>query len=247
MVNAWANPPAVAPQSPYIASILPRGLTGDVNVYSRYLPAREVGGDSFDYLWIDDDHLLVYLIDVSGHGIPPALLSASLHNMLRFGNLSPANLLAPDTVLAELNRRSQMDQHGYHYFTMWYGVYEASSRILRYSSAGAPPALAFTGTTVTVTELATDSPPGGMFEDTVFTVRSYAVAPGCRILIHSDGANEITQPSGRQLTLADFTALSRRVASAPGWAIDDIVDELRALTPSGAFEDDFSVIQLIFD
>ena len=51
----------------YVASILPGDLEGPVQVSSRYLPSRELAGDCFDYRWVDDDHLIVYLIDVSGH------------------------------------------------------------------------------------------------------------------------------------------------------------------------------------
>lgn len=234
----------------YIASILPRALTGKVSITSRYLPSRELGGDSFDYRWIDDDHLLIYLIDVSGHGIAPALLSVSLHNMLRFGNLAPASLLEPDTVLSELNRRFQMDQHGYHYFTMWFGVYEISSRTLRYASAGSPPALAFssaTGMTVAVDELSAASPPIGMFEDTVFGLRTSSVPPGCRLLVYSDGASEIALANNRQLSWLDFKDLTSRVAASPDWTLEELINELRALTPSGDFEDDCSLIQLTFD
>lgn len=59
----------------YVTSLLPGDLDGPVEVSRRDLPSRELGGDCFDYRWIDDDHLLVYLIGVSGHGIAPALLS----------------------------------------------------------------------------------------------------------------------------------------------------------------------------
>ncbi len=162
----------------YMASIMPRGLAGKVDVSSRYLPSRELGGDSFDYTWIDEEHLLVCLIDVSGHGIEPALLSVSVHNMLRSGSLSKETRLVPEAVLAELNRRFQMDQQSDHYFTLWYGVYKASTRTLRYVSAGAPPALAFTsatGSAVAVTGLSTTSVPVGIFVDTVFTSSIYEV------------------------------------------------------------------------
>ena len=115
----------------YMSSILPRGLTGKVSVSSRYLPSQELGGDCFDYTWIDDDHLFVYLIDVSGHGVEPALLAVSLHNMLRSGSLEPDTMRAPHAVLVELNRLFQMEQHNHHYFTCWCGVYEASTRTLR--------------------------------------------------------------------------------------------------------------------
>jgi ribosome-associated protein len=50
----------------YVESILPSNLDGPVCVTSRYLPSRELGGDCFDYRWVDDDHLIAYVIDVSG-------------------------------------------------------------------------------------------------------------------------------------------------------------------------------------
>ncbi len=234
----------------YMSSIMPRGLDGRVRVSSRYLPSRELGGDCFHYSWIDDDHLLVYLIDVSGHGIEPALLSVSLHNMLRSGSLPAVNLLAPAAVLEELNRLFQMDQQNFHYFTMWFGIYEASTRTLTYSSAGAPPALAFIptpGGNPTVTALSTKSAPVGMFEDTEFASRSYSVPSGCRILLCSDGAIEIPLADNRHLTLPEFTRLNARLAGSPDWSPDDLIEELRALSLQGRLDDDCSLIQMTFD
>ncbi len=234
----------------YMSSIMPRGLAGAVRVSSRYLPSRELGGDCFDYTWIDDDHLLVYLIDVSGHGVEPALLSVSLLNMLRSGSLSAATLLAPETVLAELNRLFQMHQQNDHYFTMWLGVYEATSRTLRYASAGHPPVFAFdspTGEAAALTELSPISAPVGIFEDTVFTSLTYPVPPGCRVLLYSDGANELALADDRQLTSEEFKGVCTQVASSPNWSLDELIEALRDLSPSGAFEDDCSLIQLTFD
>ena len=170
--------------------------------------------------------------------------------MLRSGSFGTEILLTPDALLVELNRSFQMDQQGHHYFTLWYGVYDASTRILRYASAGAPPALAFTpatGQAVAVTQLSTKSAPVGMFEDTVFTSHTYEVPPGCRILIYSDGASEITRGDDRQLSSADFKNLTARSAEGANWSLDDLIAKLRALTPTGAFEDDCSLIQLAFD
>lgn len=233
----------------YMASIMPTGLTGDVDVTSRYLPSRELGGDCFDYTWIDDDHLLVHLIDVSGHGIEPALLSVSLHNMLRSGTLGNETMLAPESVLTELNRLFNMDDQGDHYFTIWYGVYQTSTRTLRYASAGAPPAFAFNTAddgTVSITKLSSTATPIGMFEDTEFTAQTYPVPPGCRILIYSDGAQEILLADGRQLSMDGFKKVNARLAGSPDWSLDGLVNELTALTPAGTFDDDCSLIQLTF-
>ena len=234
----------------YMASIMPSGLAGEVNVSSRYLPSQALGGDCFDYAWIDDDHLLVYLIDVSGHGVEPALLSVSVHNLLRSGSLPTETLLAPESALAELNRLFQMDDHGELYFTMWFGVYEASTRVLRYASAGAPPAFAFvTGAegTVSHTELSTVGLPVGMFEDAVFTADDYAVPPGCRILIYSDGASQVRAPGGRRMLFEEFRSTFPGMVGSPEWSLDVWVDELMAPPPAGGFEDDCSLVQLTFE
>lgn len=234
----------------YMSSIMPEGLTGEVDIASRYLPSRELGGDCFDYTWIDDDHLLVYLIDVSGHGIEPALLSVSVHNLIRSGSLGPETMLAPEVALTELNRLFQMDQQGDHYFTMWYGIYKVSTRTLRYANAGAPAALAFTPAAenvIATTELPSTSRPVGMFEDTVFTAHDYVVPPRSRILIYSDGASEILLADGRHLSQAAFVNVCTRVAGSPNRSLDDLITELRALTPTGFFEDDCSMILLSFD
>jgi PAS domain S-box-containing protein len=229
----------------YVSSILPGDLAGPVHVSARYLPTQQLAGDIFDYRWIDDDHLIIYLIDVSGHGIEPALLSVSVHNLLRSGSLPLATLLAPGKVLTKLNRLFQMDQHGEHYLTMWFGVYEASSRTLRYASAGAPPAFAVTPDATSVTtELATGGQPLGMFDDTTYTASSYIVPPGCRILLFSDGAYEDAHVDGRQMSVTDFKNLFTRMA---GSSLDDLVDALRSLTPSGSFGDDCSLVRLEFD
>jgi sigma-B regulation protein RsbU (phosphoserine phosphatase) len=230
---------------------MPTGLTGTVDVTSRYLPCGELGGDCFDYTWIDDDHLIVYLIDVSGHGIEPALLSVSLQNILRSGTLSVETLLDPAAVLTELNRMFQMEQQSDHYFTMWYAVYEPASRTLRYASAGAPPAFAFDPVNqendVTTTELATAAPPIGVFGASDFSAGSYSVTPGCRILIYSDGASEVPLAGGGLLSMDGFTTLATRLAESRGWSLDDLVDQLRDLTGDGGFVDDLSLIQLAFD
>ncbi|HPY23388.1 MAG: PPM-type phosphatase protein [Actinomycetota bacterium] len=224
----------------YVASILPGDLTGPVEVSSRYLPARAVGGDSFGYTWVDDDHLIVYLIDASGHGVEPALLSVSVHNLLRSGSLPTPTLLEPDRVLAELNDRFSMESHHDHYFTMWYGVYRLSTGQLRYASAGHPPALALTVVdgTVDTTPLSGAAMPVGMFADAEFTVETYAVPAGARILLYSDGV------LGDPPQMAEFVALCEEFAAGPSNSLDSLTPRL----PVGddGEGDDCSVVQLTF-
>ena len=225
----------------YVASILPGDLNGPVQVRSRYLPSRELGGDSFGYSWIDDDHLIVYLIDASGHGVEPALLSVSVHNMLRSRSMPVATLLSPVQVLVELNQLFGMDRNHDHYFTIWFGVYQASTRLLHYAAAGHPPALALTDSdgVITATPLGGNAVPIGMFADAVFTADTYRIPAGTQILLCSDGV------LGDRLSFADFTELCEELAAAPGWSPASLIARLRA-TAGGTFDDDCALVQLTF-
>jgi PAS domain S-box-containing protein len=230
----------------YVASILPGELAGPVRASSRYLPSRELGGDSYDYSWIDDDHLAVHLIDVSGHGIEPSLLSVSVHNLLRSGSLPAAVLSEPGQVLTALNRQFPMEDQGGHYLTMWYGTYQRSTRTLRYASAGHPPALVF-APEMSPTELSTAAYPVGMFDDSTFSTGTYTVPPGTDLLLYSDGALELPVHSGREFLRTDFVDLCSELARETDWSLDTLVERLRASTLAGQFDDDCSLVLLRFD
>ena len=228
----------------YMASILPGELTGRLAVSSSHIASAELAGDCFDYRWVDDDHLITYVLDVSGHGIESAMVSISVHNLLRSGTLPAATLLDPDRLLGELNTMFQMDRQGGHYFTLWYGVYRASDRTLRYASAGHPPALLLSvnSSRFNVAQLGTPGIPVGMFDDTEFDCGTAELPPSSQLLLYSDGAYELPLPDGRQGTLEDFMGLIGRLAESPGWSLATLIDHLRARTAEGRFDDDCSLV-----
>ena len=107
----------------YVRGCIPPPMQGKVAVDWRYIPSSTLGGDTIGYHWIDDDHLALYLIDVTGHGLDSALLSVSINNVIRSGSLPGADMRRPDQVLASLNESFQGRQHSNKFFTIWYGVY----------------------------------------------------------------------------------------------------------------------------
>ena len=231
----------------YVASILPGDLDdGRVRVSSRYVPSRELGGDSYDYRWIDDDHLIAYLVDVSGHGVESAMVSVSVHNLLRSGTLPRTTLLEPDAILTELNRLFPMESQGGNYFTAWYGVYQPSSRTLRYASAGHPPALALVDRDNRIghTELTTAAIPVGILPDTAFTTGSYTVPTGAEILLYSDGAFELSMADGGWMSLPKFVEICTEIAGTDGWTLDALIVELLNIATLGIFEDDCTLVRL---
>jgi CHASE1-domain containing sensor protein len=228
----------------YVTSILPRDRAAPVPVTSRYLPSDELGGDSFDHRWIDDDHLIAYLVDVSGHGIAPAMLSVSVHNLLRSGTLDDDTLRDPGRVLTELNRLFQMEQQAENYFTIWYGVYQPSTRTLRYAGAGHPPAIILTADGFDPVRLPSESIPIGVLEGTTFEAHNYPLPSDSDLLIYSDGAFDLALPDGRRWDLEDFIDLCDDTARSPRWTLEDLVDQLRNRSKTGHFDDDCTLVRV---
>ena len=90
----------------YVRSLLPDKLKkGDIRTDWRFVPSAELGGDSFGYHWLDDDHFAFYLLDVSGHGVGSALLSVSAMNALRSQALPQTDFRVPGQVLGRAQQR----------------------------------------------------------------------------------------------------------------------------------------------
>ena len=131
------SPPALK----YVRDCIPPPMDGPVSVDWRYRPASTLGGDTIGYHWVDDDHLALYLIDVTGHGLDAALLSVTVANVIRAGALPGADMRQPGQVLAKLNDAFQGEHHGNRFFTIWYGVYGRASRTMTWGGGGHPPSI----------------------------------------------------------------------------------------------------------
>ena len=78
----------------FVVSLLPEPMETPLRIDSRYVPCADLGGDTFGYHWIDEEHLAVYLLDVTGHGLDSALLSVTVMNVLRSKSLAGAPIPA---------------------------------------------------------------------------------------------------------------------------------------------------------
>jgi len=110
----------------YVQSLLPPPTTDRLTADWRFIPSASLGGDAFGYQWVDDDHFAVYLLDVSGHGVGSALLGVSVMTTLNAHTLPDTDFRDPGAVLGALNEAFRTEDHGGKFFTIWYGVYQAS-------------------------------------------------------------------------------------------------------------------------
>jgi sigma-B regulation protein RsbU (phosphoserine phosphatase) len=234
----------------YVKSLLPLPVNKPLSIQFKFLPSRQLGGDCFDYNWLDADTLAIYLLDVAGHGLKATLPSISVLNLLRSRALKDLNYYQPSEVLAALNNTFQMNYQNDKYFTIWYGVYNRVSRQLTYSSAGHPPAIILSGNSPTHTEvkrLKTPGMPVGMFPEAKYTDAYCQIEKSSILYIFSDGAYEITQSNGTLWSLEGFIQILISLQYSVDNQLDYILDYLINLNSKETFEDDLSILQVKFD
>jgi phosphoserine phosphatase RsbU/P len=234
----------------YVESLIPPPIReGDIQTNWLYVPSTGLGGDSLGYYWIDGTHFALYLLNVSGHGVGPALLSVSVLNTLRTHCLPDADLRCPDQVLAALNARFRVkDQYGL-FFTIWYGVFDRNDRMLRYASGGHPPAV-FIDSSHHAIDLDAHGMAIGFFPEAKYDSSAVQVPPGSRLYVFSDGCYEIQRSDGEVwIDVWSVEEMARYLVNAPS---DDLLqlDALYQLSIKAhggeRLEDDFSIVCATF-
>lgn len=226
----------------YVRSILPPPTTEPLAIDWRFIPSTELGGDSFGYHWIDEDHFAIYLLDVCGHGVGAALLSVAAINVLRSGSLA-TDFRDPAGVLSLLNEKFPMEQHNNMYFTIWYGVFHRPTRTLRHASGGHPASL-LVQDGQPLRQLRCPGLVVGVMPDVGYDSESTVVPEGARLFILSDGTYEIRTPSG-MLPYEQFEGFVQEHGNAPD-ALDKIVEWVTGLKGGKALDDDFSLVMINF-
>ena len=231
----------------YVRSILPAPFSEPFTADWRFVPSSELGGDSFGYHWVDADHFALYLLDVCGHGVGPAMVSIVVANMLRSEALVDANFRAPDEVLTALNRAYQMEHHNDLYFSIWYGVYRPAEGRLKYASAGHHPAILVTGEPAhrgRIESLPARGPSLGIAPGASYTCHEYLLPARSRLFLFSDGVFEIGKPDGAMLEFDEFVEVLGAPVAAGESELDRLLDFVRGVHGPGPLEDDFSIIKL---
>ncbi|MDF5721887.1 MAG: SpoIIE family protein phosphatase [Rhizonema sp. PD37] len=233
----------------YVRSLLPLPMKQPFNINFRFIPSRQLGGDCFDYYWLNPNYLAIYLLDTAGHGLRATLPSISVLNLLRSRALKSLNYYSPSEVLKALNDTFQMNYQNDKYFTIWYGVYNRVNRQLMYASAGHPPAilLSKSANITEVQQLRTPGLPVGMFPHVNYVDGLCNIAEGSTLYIFSDGAYEIAKSDGNLWTLDAFIEMLVNLPDSINGELDSVLNYLTTLNPKDAFDDDLSIIHIKFD
>ncbi len=211
-----------------------------------FLPASQVSGDSFNFFELPPDRIGFYHLDVSGHGIPAALLSASLCRALIPGGepgiAQRQDFLEPALLLANLNRElSNPEGEIENFATIAYGIFDRRTGEGEIAMAGHPPPIIIRNGGE-IQSLNLGGLPIGMFPEVAYESQKLHLDAGDKLILYSDGITECQSEAGEMFDVKRLEAVATTTTS------QDLPDALRVeLTQwrgSSEFEDDISMLIL---
>jgi len=235
----------------YVKKILPPPITeGVLRTNWRFIPSTSLGGDAFGYHKVDEDNFAIYLIDVSGHGVGAALLSASVINVIRSQSLPKTDFKDPGQVLKALNLAFPSDTNKDMFFTLWYGVFNKNKRELTYASAGHPPAILCDdehSCECDINLLKTPNFVVGGIEGSTYVKDKCTVHEGNSLYIFSDGVYEVQKPDGTTWSYKEFVNYIKKVKKDGQSVLDRLYEYVRRIGKSDTFDDDFTILEVVFN
>ena len=201
-------------------TILPRSfppfpeLTEVVDIYASMTPAKDVGGDFYDFFQIDDERIGLVIADVSGKGVPASLFMAVSRTLLRATALRGVSSAECLTYANKLLCKESLDSM---FVTVFYGIYHYKTGMMDYTNAGHnPPYLLRGGRTVECLPVASNFVVG-VFDDIEFESNTLTFGIGDTLLLYTDGVTEAFNDKREQFSesnLQDILASMHESSSA---------------------------------
>jgi phosphoserine phosphatase RsbU/P len=232
-------------QAALLPTELPKRMK-HVDVAARFEPARELGGDLYDFLAPEPNSLVVAVGDVSGKGVPAALYSAFAGELIRsrtFRRRYAPERFSPAGVLASTNTILHERQLEEYYCTLCYAVFDFKRRTVTLANSGLPYPIRCSGDTVSLIEL--PGVPLGSFAGSAYDEMSFELSPGDVFVFCSDGVTEAADGLGREFGQDRLMQAIREHRGKSSRALVDAifgaVQDFRGETPSN---DDMTAVAL---
>ena len=195
-------------------------------LHATLVPAREVGGDFYDFFLIDDDHLFFCVADVSGKGVPAALFMAVSKTLLKS---NAAKTISPASIVSRTNDELARDNDESMFVTVWLGILTLTTGELRYTNAGHNPPYVRTREGELVRLDQRHGPVVAAVEGMRYGEGTAMLAAGDTVLLYTDGVSEAMDPAGR---LFEEKGLTRLILAASPVSVEEIVN----VTTEGVWE-----------
>jgi phosphoserine phosphatase RsbU/P len=227
-------------------SILPSSIPqmAGLDIAARYIPMTAVAGDFYDFIVVDDKHLGILVADVSGHGMPSALIASMLKIALA-AEVPRAD--DPAQVLLGLNQ-ALCGKFQHHFVTAAYLFVDMLKGTLTYAGAGHPPLMLWGRSSEGVREVEENGLFLGKFPWATYSSRELPFRPGDWCLLYTDGIPETTNPAGIEFGTDCFKQfLGREQSTSADQFADRLLEELSrwsARGPAEDLDDDITIVAI---
>ena len=226
-------------QARLLPQVAPRLRT--VEMAAHCVEAGAIGGDGYDFIELGSGRTAIVLGDVAGKGTPGAILWASLQAALR--SRSSDLVSDPVAVLADVNRLFFETTAPEHFATLFLGVYDDTTRELRYVNCGHNAPILVRGDE-SETRLASSAPALGMMAKWSGESRREILRSGDTLIIYSDGVTEATGPEGDEFGESRLGVATRELRSQPLRALPEaLLSRVNAFAP-GEAQDDRTIVAI---
>ncbi len=216
----------------------------EFDIYASLQPAREVGGDFYDYFFIDKNTLCLVIGDVSGKGVPAALFMAMTKTMLK----SAARLLVePEYILADVNREIARNNPSLTFVTVFLGVLNLDTGLLTYTSAGHNPPLIIgrKGNSALLGEA--QCPAIGLYEESIYHQATARLNHKEGLLLFTDGVIEAQDAKNRLFSQeALIRTISLTADISPRERIEAVLSRVREFSGPHPINDDLTLLALTY-
>jgi sigma-B regulation protein RsbU (phosphoserine phosphatase) len=231
----------------YVRSILPHPIShGEIRINWKFIPSTSLGGDAFGYYWLDENHFVISLIDVSGHGVGAALLSVSVMNALRSQSLPNTDFKDPEQVLASLNAAFERKNNDMFFTCGMAFTTKAPADDLCQQWSSQP----FFENTHSVdsgaTLLRTANNAIGAMTDVTYEKSKHLVGEQTTLYIFSDGVYEVEKSDGSMWQFKEFADFMNKIKSSKQSRLDRLYQYAENIRAQDNFEDDFTIVEVAF-
>ncbi len=221
----------------------------EFDLHATIRPAREVGGDLYDFFMLDEQHLCFTVGDVSGKGVPAALFMAITQTMIKAQIKTHSGGVSADT-LTQVNNDLNRDNPSMMFVTIFLGILNISTGELEYCNGGHNPPYRLTPTPeARVQELAsTDGIALGVMEGFTFSSKRLTLAPGETLFVFTDGVTEAMNRDGELFTESRLEKLLTPLTEQPVTEItDQIMREIDNFSTGIPQTDDITMLVLRYN
>lgn len=212
----------------------------EVDIYAVVAPAREVGGDLYNFYFLDEHHLCFTIGDVSGKGVPAALFMTIAMTLIRVASDHEAD---PARIMNDVNANISRNNPNCMFVTLVVGVLDVRTGQVSYVNAGHNPPLALRRNNDIQVLSARSGPAVGVFDDIAFNLIETSLEPGDGLLLYTDGVTEAMDPAGRLYGDARLRQLMTHcTALAAEQVVDRIIRDVRAHAGEAEQSDDITVL-----